>query len=270
MNDLQKTFVLKHLALARGLGLEFWPGGAVAAEDVIRALEQAAAPPPPALTPAAGTPAPAIEPNRSRTDLTPEEKQSLLKQLAASIADCRRCRLCQGRTQVVFGTGNPNARLVFVGEAPGYHEDQQGEPFVGAAGQLLTKIIQAMQFTREEVYICNVIKCRPPENRDPFDDEIEQCEPFLLRQLEIIQPRVIVCLGLHAARTLLRNVPGISVIRGRWQTFRGIQLMPTYHPAYLLRTPEAKAKVWEDMQKVMLVFGKDPALTMARIRKKDS
>lgn len=291
MNELQKDYLLKQLALARDLGFEYLPGTGnnATVADIVKQLEHAAAPPraasndavsPPAATsasaaaPASASPAPASAAipadhfHKGRLGLTGDEKRRRLEEFAASIAACTKCRLSQGRTQVVFGVGNPDADLVFIGEAPGFHEDQQGEPFVGAAGQLLDKIITAMQFRREDVYICNVIKCRPPENRDPYGDEIEQCEPFLMRQLEIIEPRAIVCLGLHAARTLLRNVPGISVVRGKWQKFRGVPLMPTYHPAYLLRTPSAKAKVWDDMQLVMKFFGKDPAETMKAVKKR--
>jgi len=165
--------------------------------------------------------------------------------------DCRRCKLCSmGRSQIVFGVGNPKAKLMFVGEAPGEEEDKRGEPFVGRAGQLLTKIIEAIGLSRDQVYIANVIKCRPPNNRNPEPDEVEQCEPFLFRQIDIIQPRVIVPLGKFAAQSLLKTVDPITRLRGRQFDYRGVALIPTFHPAYLLRNPSAKREVWEDMKKV--------------------
>lgn len=165
--------------------------------------------------------------------------------------DCPRCKLCTlGRRQVVFGVGNPNARLMFVGEAPGEDEDRQGEPFVGRAGQLLTKIIEAIGLTREQVYIANVIKCRPPGNRNPEPDEVASCEPFLFRQIEAIKPRVIVPLGKFAAQSLLKTTDPITRLRGREFQYRGASLIPTFHPAYLLRNPASKREVWEDMKKV--------------------
>jgi uracil-DNA glycosylase len=169
--------------------------------------------------------------------------------------DCSRCKLhTLGRRQVVFGVGNPNADLMFVGEAPGADEDIQGEPFVGRAGQLLTKIIEAIGMTREDVYIANVIKCRPPNNRNPEADEVEQCEPFLFRQVDIIKPKVIVALGKFAAQCLARTDAPITRIRGREFTYRDAVLIPTYHPAYLLRNPSAKREVWEDMKKVRAIL----------------
>jgi DNA polymerase len=176
--------------------------------------------------------------------------------LQAHIGDCRRCKLAPHRTHLVFGVGNPRARLVFVGEAPGRDEDLQGEPFVGRAGQLLTEIItKGMRLRREDVYIANVIKCRPPENRNPEPDEVVSCEPFLLRQLELIGPEVIVALGKFAVQTLLRSKTPITQLRGRWHDYHGIRLMPTFHPAYLLRNPGDKRLVWEDIQKVMRALG---------------
>ena len=164
--------------------------------------------------------------------------------------DCSRCKLHRlGRKQVVFGVGNPNADLMFVGEAPGHDEDVQGIPFVGRAGQLLTKIIEAIGLTRDDVYIANVIKCRPPENRNPEPDEVEQCEPFLFQQIDAIQPKVIVALGKFAAQALLRTQDPISRLRGRVYDFRGAKLVPTFHPAYLLRNPSSKREAWEDMKK---------------------
>ena len=174
-----------------------------------------------------------------------------LQDIRQELGDCHRCPLCQKRTHIVFGEGNPQARLAFVGEAPGADEDMQGRPFVGKAGQLLTKIIQAMGLTRQDVYICNILKCRPPSNRNPKPDEITTCEPFLVKQLQVIQPKVICALGTFAAHTLLKTEVPITILRGRFHTYQGIHLMPTYHPAYLLRNPGAKKKVWEDMQMIM-------------------
>jgi DNA polymerase len=174
-----------------------------------------------------------------------------LAAIRADIGDCTRCKLhTLGRTQVVFGVGNPQADLMFVGEAPGADEDVQGIPFVGRAGQLLTKIIEAIELKREDVYIANVIKCRPPGNRNPEPDEVETCEPFLFRQIDVIKPKVIVALGKFAAQALLRSDAPISRLRGRVFEYRGAKLIPTFHPAYLLRNPSSKREVWEDMKLV--------------------
>jgi uracil-DNA glycosylase len=181
-----------------------------------------------------------------------------LERIRADIGDCTRCKLHKARTNIVFGVGNPNAELVFVGEGPGHDEDVQGEPFVGRAGKLLTQMIEAMGLQRSDVYICNVVKCRPPENRLPERDEIEICSPFLLRQLAVIQPKVICCLGACSAQTLLQTNQGISRFRGEWFDFRGGKLIATYHPAYLLRNPNAKGEVWKDLQKVMAVLSLKP------------
>jgi len=168
---------------------------------------------------------------------------------------CTRCKLCTlGRSQIVFGVGNPKARLMFVGEAPGEDEDKKGEPFVGRAGQLLTKIIEAIGMTRDQVYIANVIKCRPPGNRNPEPDEVASCEPFLFRQIDVIQPKVIVPLGKFAAQSLLKTMDPITRLRGRQFDYRGAVLIPTFHPAYLLRNPSAKREVWEDMKKVRAIL----------------
>jgi uracil-DNA glycosylase len=179
---------------------------------------------------------------------------SLLK-IRTDLGECKRCKLHTTRNKIVFGDGNPKAELVFVGEGPGRDEDAQGLPFVGRAGKLLTQMIEAMGLQRSDVYICNVVKCRPPENRLPEPDEIKTCSPFLLRQLDTIAPKVIVCLGACSAQTLLETNRGISHFRGQWLEFRGRKLMATYHPAYLLRNPAAKADVWKDLQKVMAVLG---------------
>jgi DNA polymerase len=185
-----------------------------------------------------------------------QDNADSLDQITMDIGpDCRRCKLCTlGRSQIVFGVGNPRARLMFVGEAPGEEEDRRGEPFVGRAGQLLTKIIEAIGLTRDQVYIANVIKCRPPGNRNPEGDEVEQCEPFLFRQIDVIRPRVIVPLGKFAAQSLLKTMDPITRLRGRQFDYRGAALIPTFHPAYLLRNPSAKREVWEDMKKVRAIL----------------
>jgi|HubBroStandDraft_1064217.scaffolds.fasta_scaffold05406_6 uracil-DNA glycosylase family 4 len=181
-----------------------------------------------------------------------------LPRIREDIGDCTRCKLHKGRTNIVFGVGNPKAELVFVGEGPGHDEDLKGEPFVGRAGKLLTQMIEAMGLRREDVYIANVVKCRPPENRLPEKDEISTCLPFLMRQLDVIKPKVICCLGSCSSQTLLQTTQGISKFRGEWFDFRGAKLIATYHPAYLLRNPPAKSEVWKDLQKVMAVLGLQP------------
>jgi uracil-DNA glycosylase family 4 len=194
-------------------------------------------------------PSPQAEGDRLLTvSRSPEEA---LQAIRAEIGDCTRCKLHRlGRRQIVFGVGNPSADLMFVGEAPGADEDIQGIPFVGRAGQLLTKIIEAIGLGRDDVYIANVIKCRPPENRNPEPDEVETCEPFLFQQIDRIQPKVIVALGTFAAKALLKTQDPISRLRGRAFDYRGATLIPTFHPAFLLRSPERKRDVWEDMKKV--------------------
>lgn len=182
----------------------------------------------------------------------PSPVASNLEELRAAIGDCRRCKLCSGRTHLVFGVGNPRAKLMFVGEGPGRDEDLQGEPFVGRAGQLLTDIItKGIGLKREDVYIANVVKCRPPDNRNPEPDEVAACEPFLKKQIEIISPEIIVALGKFAVQTLLQSKMPITKLRGNWHTYQGIKLMPTFHPAYLLRNPADKKLVWEDIKKVI-------------------
>jgi len=181
-----------------------------------------------------------------------------LEGIRAELGDCTRCKLHGGRSHIVFGEGNPRADLVFVGEAPGGDEDRQGRPFVGRAGQLLTDIIKAMGLKRDAVYICNILKCRPPENRNPEPGEITACEPFLVKQLQSIQPRMICALGKFAAQTLLKTDTAISALRGRFHSYHGIRLMPTYHPAYLLRNPGAKKQVWEDVQMIMKELQQEP------------
>ncbi len=185
-------------------------------------------------------------------DKVPDD--TLLK-IRTDLGECTRCKLHKTRNKIVFGDGSATAQLVFVGEGPGHDEDMQGLPFVGRAGKLLTQMIEAMGLQRKDVYIANVVKCRPPENRLPEKDEITPCSPFLMRQIDAIAPKVIVCLGACAAQTLLETNRGISQFRGQWLEFRGRKLMATYHPAYLLRNPAAKAEVWKDLQKVMAALG---------------
>jgi DNA polymerase len=173
-----------------------------------------------------------------------------LESIRLDLGDCQRCKLAPKRTNIVFGSGNPNAELVFVGEAPGFDEDQQGLPFVGAAGQLLTKIIESTGVKREDTYICNILKCRPPDNRNPEPDEVLQCSPFLKRQLAAIKPKIVCALGKFAAQTLLQSADPISRLRGKFQDIDGMRVLATFHPAYLLRSPEKKREVWEDMKQI--------------------
>jgi DNA polymerase len=183
------------------------------------------------------------------------DSATALRTLKAHIGECTRCKLhTMGRQQVVFGVGNPDADLMFVGEAPGQDEDIQGLPFVGRAGQLLTKIIEAMGMTRDDVYIANVIKCRPPGNRNPEPDEVATCEPFLFAQIDAIRPLVIVALGTFAAKALLRTNDPISRLRGRAYEYRGVKLVPTFHPAFLLRSPQFKRETWNDMKMVLAIL----------------
>ena len=190
------------------------------------------------------------------TPIDVENKAQALKQLQAQVTNCQQCPLSQTRTNTVFGQGNPNARLVFVGEAPGFHEDQQGLPFVGRAGKLLDDILtKGMGLTRDDVYICNVLKCRPPQNRDPGSAEMVCCQDFQEQQLKIIAPEVICCLGRIASQALLQTKNPMRELRGNWHDYMGIKTMVTYHPAYLLRNPADKAKSWADIQKVMAELG---------------
>jgi uracil-DNA glycosylase family 4 len=184
------------------------------------------------------------------------DRSALLKDLRARIGDCQRCKLGKGRTHLVFGEGSAEASLVFVGEGPGHDEDMAGRPFVGESGKLLTRIIEkGMGLTRRDVYICNVVKCHPPKNRDPEADEIEACIPFLREQLQIIRPVVICTLGRVAGQTLLGKAFKITEQRGQWRTYQHVPLMPTFHPAYLLRNPSAKREVWEDVKQIMKRIG---------------
>ena len=178
-----------------------------------------------------------------------------LADVRKELGDCKRCKLHRGRKTIVFGEGNEKATLMFIGEGPGYDEDVQGRPFVGKAGQLLTKIIQSINLPREEVYIANIIKCRPPQNRNPEPDEIQSCSPFLMKQIQVIQPKIICALGAFSAQTLLKTDVKITALRGKFYDLEGIKVIPTYHPAFLLRNPDKKREVWEDMKKIVELLG---------------
>jgi len=197
-------------------------------------------------------------------DAANKKQHESLLQIRDDLGECTRCKLHTTRHRIVFGDGSPQAQLVFVGEGPGADEDAQGLPFVGRAGKLLTQMIEAMGLQRRDVYICNVVKCRPPGNRQPEPDEVESCSPFLFRQLDSLKPKVIVCLGATAFQTLLQTNRSISHYRGQWLDFRGYKMLPTYHPAYLLRNPPAKADVWKDLQKVMAELGLEVKKTKAK------
>jgi uracil-DNA glycosylase len=211
------------------------------------------------------------QPSDASSDASPElpivgqsaatDKIAALAEIRDDIGECTRCRLHKGRTNLVFGVGNPNAELMFVGEGPGADEDAQGEPFVGRAGQLLNNMISAMGLRRQDVYIANVVKCRPPQNRTPERDECDTCSPFLLRQIEVIRPKVIVALGAVAAKNLLSVNDSMSNLRGRFYDFRGVKLAVTYHPAFLLRDPRQKKEAWKDLQMVMGFLGLKPKTT---------
>ena len=212
--------------------------------------------PPVKVPPAAAHPPLVVPPSGpSLFEAVDKVKDDSLLKIREDLGECTRCKLHKGRNKIVFGDGNPKAQLVFVGEGPGADEDMQGLPFVGRAGKLLTQMIEAMGLQRKDVYICNVVKCRPPENRAPEPDEVSTCSPYLMRQIDSIHPKVIVCLGATAAKTILNTTRGISQFRGEWLEWRGHKLMATYHPAYLLRNPPAKADVWKDLQKVMAELG---------------
>lgn len=199
-------------------------------------------------------------PASARTPAPAQASDASLADIRADLGECTRCKLCKTRTNIVFGDGSPKTRVVFVGEGPGDQEDQQGLPFVGRSGQLLTQMIQAMGLAREQIYIANVVKCRPPDNRNPEPDEVAACSPFLHRQLDLIKPQVVVALGKFAAQTLLATETPISKLRGTFHDYRGTKLMPTFHPAYLLRNPPAKKDAWADLLLVMKELGlKAPA-----------
>jgi DNA polymerase len=248
----QLRAVVEHL---RASGAESLPRRARAAPSAVR-------PNPPSVAADLVEPPPVVVATPVAGDLftTPSlQAAGTLEALRAELGDCQRCKLSGGRTHIVFGVGNPRASLMFVGEGPGRDEDLRGEPFVGRAGQLLTEIItKGMKMRREDVYIANVIKCRPPENRNPEPDEIAACQPFLRRQIELVQPQVLVALGTFAAQTLLGVRTPISRLRGRWHEYQGVKLMPTLHPAYLLRNPNDKRLVWEDVKMVLRELGHLP------------
>jgi uracil-DNA glycosylase family 4 len=273
--DALREKISRRLSYYEDIGISLFYRDRLVARDV-EPLEQAAVTIPipqeeplPKISPkpiVPQAPSVAVTPSQKVTILPPTPKVSLfdavskiaddsLLKIREDYGECTRCKLHSTRSKLVFGDGNPKAELVFVGEGPGRDEDAQGLPFVGRAGKLLTQMIEAMGLQRKDVYICNVVKCRPPENRLPQPDEIKTCSPFLLRQLDVISPKVIVCLGACSAQTLLETNRGISHFRGQWLDFRGRKLMATYHPAYLLRNPAAKADVWKDLQKVMTVLG---------------
>ncbi len=270
------TELLRHLSWLSAAGVREVPPTAPLAEAAVlsapRSVASATAPERPLARPV--IPAAPVSPSENGTTppsppeppgqpaaVAPAERgcgSEPLARIRSELGDCTRCKLAGGRTKLVFGVGDPAAPLVFVGEGPGADEDREGEPFVGRAGQLLTRMIEAMGYRREQVYIANVVKCRPPGNRNPEPDEIAACEPFLRAQLEAIGPRVIVALGKFAAQTLLRDPTPITRLRGRWAEYQGVRLMPTFHPAYLLRSPEEKRKAWEDLQLVMKELARTP------------
>ena len=246
MNELEHDYleivsqVRAHLEYKKALGIDF-----VEVAPVARVQKQAAISTVSETRTGVST-APAV------TASAPSASSGGLAAVRDELGECTRCKLNSGRNTIVFGEGNANAALVFVGEGPGQEEDQQGRPFVGAAGQLLTDIIvKGMKLGREDVYICNIVKCRPPNNRKPESDEVKACELFLIKQLQAIRPKVIVGLGNVAVQTLLKTKEGITSLRGRWHQYEDIPLMPTFHPAYLLRTPGDKRLVWDDIKKVL-------------------
>jgi DNA polymerase len=240
--------ILEHLRFYKEIGIEWVPRPQTEqnrASEQPRMLDSSK----PASPSMAGRPVRAFVEEPSMFG-EPQRANESLEEIRTDLGDCRRCQLAGGRRNIVFGSGNPRAELMFVGEAPGADEDEQGLPFVGRAGQLLTKIIEAIDMRREDVYICNILKCRPPNNRNPESDEIAACEPFLMRQIAAVKPKVICALGTFGAQTLLRTKEPISRLRGYFIDYRGARLMATFHPAYLLRNPNEKRKVWEDIQKI--------------------
>jgi len=242
--------ILDHLRFYEGLGVK-WAAMPAPRPDAGKAASGAARKTAPQPQPAGMAERLSQLAARSSTmfDELPTADESL-ETVRRDLGECRRCKLAPTRTNIVFGSGNPQAELMFVGEAPGADEDEQGLPFVGRAGQLLTKIIEAIEMRREDVYICNILKCRPPGNRNPEPDEIASCEPFLFRQIASVKPKVICALGTFGAQTLLRTKAPISALRGHFVDYRGAKLIATFHPAYLLRNPNEKRKVWEDVQKI--------------------
>ena len=260
MTDLQKEFleiiadVRAHLEYQRALGVKSIEIGS---QDVQVPIAQSAAVSSPKKQTATTLAAPPIVKEPAKITATVQAGQpATLESIRNEIGDCTRCKLHKGRNSIVYGEGDPKAKIVFVGEGPGFEEDQQGRPFVGAAGQLLTDIIEkGMKIKRAEVYICNIVKCRPPNNRNPEPDEVEACIGFVKKQIVAINPRVIVTLGNVPTQNLLGTKQGITRMRGTWQEYNGIPVMPTFHPSYLLRSPGEKKKVWEDIQLVMKKLG---------------
>lgn len=248
--------VKQHLASLMAAGLEWVPESPHSVPALARTSEQKATQAPkPTRTPPLDFDGPQLSP--AELLLPPEERRQELTVLAKRVAECTRCKeLSSGRTQTVFGVGAIDAELCFVGEAPGFSEDKKGEPFVGDAGQLLNRIIAACGMKREEVYICNIVKCRPPGNRLPLADESANCQEYLTRQLDLIRPKFICALGACAAQNLLDSTLPIGRLRGRFHQYRGIPVLCTYHPAYLLRTPEKKKDVWEDMKTLLARMGR--------------
>lgn len=231
------------------------PRKTVTLSPEVAALLAEATPAVPAVSADANAPTPPPEPREAPAAVPPSDTAAALAALDFVVKACEKCSLCKTRTQTVFGVGNIHADLVFVGEAPGADEDRQGEPFVGLAGQLLTDIIvKGMKLRREDVYICNVLKCRPPNNRNPNPEEMALCEHYLIQQLDLIRPKVICALGGVAAKCLLQTEDGVGRLRERWHSYQGIPLRVTYHPAYLLRKPEDKRKTWDDIQEIMKVL----------------
>ena len=239
--------ILGHLRLYSDLGVRYIASPRAQARPAVRKSEKRSSEAPSIPRTSAPSVAPRVRVNTPVFDEAPSGKESL-GSIRAELEACRRCKLASGRTNLVFGSGNPHADLMFVGEAPGADEDAQGLPFVGRAGQLLTKIIEAIGMRRDEVYICNILKCRPPGNRNPEIDEIASCEQYLFRQIAVVKPKVICALGAFGAQTLLKTTETIGRLRGRLVDYRGSKLMATFHPAYLLRNPNEKRRVWEDMQ----------------------
>ncbi len=248
MNDIKSIGgeILEHLRFYRGMGVR------MAAAAPLAGKRDTTAPAPPDRDVVENNSRRMSSPIGPKSSLFDEPSLSTedLQTIRADLGDCRRCKLASTRANIVFGSGNPHADLMFVGEAPGADEDEQGLPFVGRAGQLLTKIIQAIDMQREDVYICNILKCRPPQNRNPEGDEIAACQPFLFRQIAAVQPRVICALGTYGAQILLRTKEPIGRLRGHFIDFHGAKFIATFHPAYLLRNPNEKRKVWEDVQAI--------------------
>jgi uracil-DNA glycosylase len=243
----------RHLERQQRAGVHGVPAGPSPRSEVAAAVLAAASEPAPDQR---ARPVEGAAPPHDPADQPGPRRRLTLAGVRADLGDCQRCKLAGQRTNIVFGVGSETAPLMFIGEAPGAEEDRRGEPFVGKAGQLLDRMIDAMGWTRDAVYIANVLKCRPPGNRDPEPDEIEACSPFLARQIEAIAPRVIVTLGRPAAQLLLRTRAPISALRGRWQDYRGIRVMPTFHPAFLLRSPDRKRDAWADLKQVIEELGR--------------